>query len=113
MTTPARLGKAAAYEFLRPHQMEAIVALCHRSRNTRVSDRTTAAGAGQPNGDWEVVLKIPKVEAIPVSYPEPNDFDALRHLCLARIEAEKGERFIKAAVDVVVRIVADIKGEKL
>ena len=35
-------------------------------------------------------MKITKVEAIPVSYPEPNDFDALRHLCLARIEADDG-----------------------
>jgi hypothetical protein len=25
-------------------------------------------------------MKIAKVEAIPVSYPEPNDFNALRHL---------------------------------
>ena len=33
-------------------------------------------------------MKITKVEAIPVSYPEPNDFDALRHLCLARVEAD-------------------------
>jgi L-alanine-DL-glutamate epimerase-like enolase superfamily enzyme len=36
-------------------------------------------------------MKIAKVEAIPVSYPEPNDFNALRHLCLARITADDGQ----------------------
>ena len=35
-------------------------------------------------------MKITKVEAIPVSYPEPNDFDALRHPCLTRVEADDG-----------------------
>lgn len=30
-------------------------------------------------------MKIVSVEAIPVSYPEPNDFNAFRHLCLVRI----------------------------
>lgn len=35
-------------------------------------------------------MKIAKVEAIPVSYPEPNDFNALRHLCLAKITTEDG-----------------------
>jgi L-alanine-DL-glutamate epimerase-like enolase superfamily enzyme len=35
-------------------------------------------------------LKIVKVEAMPVSYPEPNDFNALRHLCLAKITTEDG-----------------------
>ncbi len=34
--------------------------------------------------------KVAMVEAIPVSYPEPNDFDALRHLCLVRITTEDG-----------------------
>jgi L-alanine-DL-glutamate epimerase-like enolase superfamily enzyme len=34
--------------------------------------------------------RIAKVEAIPVSYPEPNDFDALRHLCLVRITTTDG-----------------------
>ena len=33
---------------------------------------------------------IATVEAIPVSYPEPNDFDALRHLCLVRITTADG-----------------------
>ena len=36
-------------------------------------------------------MKIAKVEAIPVSYPEPNDFNALRHLCLAKITADDGQ----------------------
>jgi L-alanine-DL-glutamate epimerase-like enolase superfamily enzyme len=36
------------------------------------------------------VDRIAKVEAIPVSYPEPNDFDALRHLCLAKVTTEDG-----------------------
>lgn len=35
-------------------------------------------------------MKIAKVEAIPVSYPEPNDFNALRHLCLAKITSDDG-----------------------
>jgi L-alanine-DL-glutamate epimerase-like enolase superfamily enzyme len=34
--------------------------------------------------------RIARVEAIPVSYPEPNDFDALRHLCLAKITTADG-----------------------
>ena len=36
-------------------------------------------------------MKIAKVEAIPVSYPEPNDFNALRHLCLVKITADDGQ----------------------
>jgi len=36
-------------------------------------------------------MRIAKIEAIPVSYPEPNDFDALRHLCLAKISADDGQ----------------------
>ncbi len=35
-------------------------------------------------------MRITSVEAIPVSYPEPNDFNALRHLCLARITTDDG-----------------------
>ncbi len=34
--------------------------------------------------------KVASVEAIPVSYPEPNDFDALRHLCLVKITTDGG-----------------------
>ncbi|MBV8080109.1 MAG: mandelate racemase/muconate lactonizing enzyme family protein [Actinobacteria bacterium] len=36
-------------------------------------------------------MKIESVEAIPVSYPEPNDFNALRHLCLCKITADDGQ----------------------
>ena len=36
-------------------------------------------------------MKIRSIEAIPVSYPEPNDFDALRHLCLCKIVADDGQ----------------------
>lgn len=36
-------------------------------------------------------MKITSMEAIPVSYPEPNDFNALRHLCLTRLETDDGE----------------------
>ena len=36
-------------------------------------------------------MRIAKVEAIPVSYPEPNDFNALRHLCLCKITADDGQ----------------------
>jgi L-alanine-DL-glutamate epimerase-like enolase superfamily enzyme len=35
-------------------------------------------------------VKIDSIEAIPVSYPEPNDFNALRHLCLCKITTEDG-----------------------
>lgn len=33
-------------------------------------------------------MRIESVEAIPVSYPEPNDHNATRHLCLVRVSAE-------------------------
>jgi L-alanine-DL-glutamate epimerase-like enolase superfamily enzyme len=36
-------------------------------------------------------MKIARIEAIPVSYPEPNDFNALRHLCLAKVTADDGQ----------------------
>jgi L-alanine-DL-glutamate epimerase-like enolase superfamily enzyme len=36
------------------------------------------------------VSRVVTVEAIPVSYPEPNDFDALRHLCLVKITTDDG-----------------------
>ena len=35
-------------------------------------------------------MLITSVEAIPVSYPEPNDFDALRHLCLVKLTTDDG-----------------------
>ncbi|MEJ7696727.1 MAG: hypothetical protein WKF78_08980 [Candidatus Limnocylindrales bacterium] len=34
--------------------------------------------------------KVQTVEAIPVSYPEPNDYNALRHLCLVKITTDDG-----------------------
>ena len=34
--------------------------------------------------------RVQTVEAIPVSYPEPNDFNALRHLCLVKITTNDG-----------------------
>lgn len=36
-------------------------------------------------------MKIIDVEAIPVSYPEPNDNGALRHLCLVKVTGDDGE----------------------
>lgn len=33
---------------------------------------------------------IATIEAIPVAYPEPNDFDATRYLCLVKITTEGG-----------------------
>src|ERR1700735_5942287 len=36
-------------------------------------------------------MKIATVEAIPVSYPEPNDFNVLRHLCRAKITTADGQ----------------------
>lgn len=35
-------------------------------------------------------MKITTVEAIPVAYPEPNDFDAIRHLCLVKLTTDDG-----------------------
>ncbi len=35
-------------------------------------------------------MKIVKVEAIPVAYPEPNDFQAERYLCLVKITTNDG-----------------------
>lgn len=35
-------------------------------------------------------MKIVTVEPIPVSYPEPNDHDAIRHLCLVKITTDDG-----------------------
>src|SRR5207245_315786 len=34
--------------------------------------------------------KVVKLEPIPVTYPEPNDFNALRHLCLVKITSDDG-----------------------
>jgi len=34
------------------------------------------------------LVGIDTIEAIPVAYPEPNDFDATRHLCLVKITAD-------------------------
>lgn len=36
------------------------------------------------------MTKVASVEAIPVSYPEPNDLNALRHLCLVKIQTDDG-----------------------
>jgi L-alanine-DL-glutamate epimerase-like enolase superfamily enzyme len=36
-------------------------------------------------------MRIHSIEAIPVSYPEPNDFNALRHLCLCKITTDDGQ----------------------
>lgn len=33
-------------------------------------------------------MRIDAIEAIPVAYPEPNDFNATRHLCLVKVTAE-------------------------
>ncbi|MBO4210166.1 mandelate racemase/muconate lactonizing enzyme family protein [Micromonospora echinofusca] len=35
-------------------------------------------------------MKIVRVEAVPVAYPEPNDFDATRYLCLVKITTDEG-----------------------
>jgi L-alanine-DL-glutamate epimerase-like enolase superfamily enzyme len=35
-------------------------------------------------------VRIQSVEPIPVSYPEPNDHHAIRHLCLVRVQADDG-----------------------
>ena len=36
-------------------------------------------------------MRVTSVEAIPVSYPEPNDFNALRHLCLVKLVTDDGQ----------------------
>lgn len=35
-------------------------------------------------------MKIERIEAIPVSYPEPNDFNTLRQLCLVKVVTDDG-----------------------
>ncbi len=35
-------------------------------------------------------MKIAKVEPIPVAYPEPNDYNATRYLCLVKITTDEG-----------------------
>ncbi len=35
-------------------------------------------------------MKIARVEPIPVAYPEPNDFNATRYLCLVKITTDEG-----------------------
>lgn len=35
-------------------------------------------------------MRIAKVEAIPVAYPEPNDFNATRYLCPVKITTDDG-----------------------
>ena len=35
-------------------------------------------------------MHIATMEAIPVAYPEPNDFDATRYLCLVKLTADDG-----------------------
>ena len=36
-------------------------------------------------------MRIRSVEPIPVCYPEPNDHDAIRHLCLVRLRGDDGQ----------------------
>src|SRR5713226_1183007 len=36
-------------------------------------------------------MRVETVEAIPISYPEPNDFNAIRHLCLVKLTADDGQ----------------------
>jgi L-alanine-DL-glutamate epimerase-like enolase superfamily enzyme len=35
-------------------------------------------------------VRIHSIEAIPLTYPEPNDFNAMRHICLCKITADDG-----------------------
>ncbi|MTA86349.1 MAG: hypothetical protein F2555_06225, partial [Actinobacteria bacterium] len=35
-------------------------------------------------------MRIVKIEPIPVAYPEPNDFNAERYLCLVKITTDEG-----------------------
>ena len=35
-------------------------------------------------------MKIASIEPIPVAYPEPNDFNATRYLCLVKITTDDG-----------------------
>src|SRR3954447_22829757 len=53
-----------------------------------VGPRDTPRSSGRPPSrptGGSPVSKVATVEAIPVSYPEPNDYNALRHLCLVKI----------------------------
>jgi L-alanine-DL-glutamate epimerase-like enolase superfamily enzyme len=35
-------------------------------------------------------MKIAKVEPFPLAYPEPNDYDAIRYICLLKITTDEG-----------------------
>src|SRR5947209_10097895 len=59
---PARAGRHTMRRYWNPHQTGAEVAMS----------------------------KVAKLEPIPVSYPEPNDFNAIRHLCLVKITTDDG-----------------------
>jgi L-alanine-DL-glutamate epimerase-like enolase superfamily enzyme len=51
------------------------------------------ASAGLANGSMgrrRIEMRIATMEAIPVAYPEPNDFDATRYLCLVKLTADDG-----------------------
>ena len=52
--------------------------------------RPAQATPSQSEEGPHLVDRIARVEAIPVSYPEPNDFDALRSLCLVKITTADG-----------------------
>ena len=64
----------------------------HLSAATRTDEQLIAAlapGAAQDDEE-EHDVHIAKMEAIPVAYPEPNDFDATRYLCLVKLTADDG-----------------------
>jgi len=49
---------------------------------------TLVRNAGPAVLNEEPVVRIETIEAIPVAYPEPNDFNATRHLCLVKVTAD-------------------------
>src|SRR5438309_7398349 len=53
-------------------------------------DTLRSQGARTPGAGEVTMSRVVKVEPIPVSYPEPNDFNAIRHLCLVKITTDDG-----------------------
>jgi L-alanine-DL-glutamate epimerase-like enolase superfamily enzyme len=62
-----------------------------QNRGASLGGRAEVRRSPRRDRSKEFSMRISSIEAIPVSYPEPNDFNALRHLCLCKITADDGQ----------------------
>src|SRR4030088_2725478 len=77
---------------MRRHQSQAVMGLASWRNDRIITTATVAGNVSQPARQArEGIMRVTSVEAIPVSYPEPNDFNALRHLCLVKLVADDGQ----------------------